>query len=97
MKLTLVIMEMIMGKEVDVKVDWEVDEVGEDVPIFRMNKNVFFWKQLKNLKSHWRECWQIQKLFKSNSNLKILHYESLPHKFLFFLLFGIRLLVVTFR
>ena len=45
MKLTLVIMEMIMGKEVDVKVDWEVDE---DVPIFRMNKNVFFWKQLKN-------------------------------------------------
>ena len=33
-----------MGKEVDVKVDWEVDEVGEDVPIFRMNKNVFFWK-----------------------------------------------------
>ena len=49
MKLTLVIMEMIMGKEVDVKVDWEVDEVGKDVPIFRMNKNVFFfWKQLKN-------------------------------------------------
>ena len=33
MKLTLVIMEMIMGKEVDVKVDWEVDE---DVPIFRI-------------------------------------------------------------
>ena len=28
-----------MGKEVDVKVDWEVDDVGEDVPIFRMNKN----------------------------------------------------------
>ena len=48
MKLTLVIMEMIMDKEVDVKVDWEVDEVGEDVLIFRMNKNVFFWKQLKN-------------------------------------------------
>ena len=42
MKLTLVIMEMIMGKEVGVKVDWEVDDVGEDVPIFRMNKNVFF-------------------------------------------------------
>ena len=32
MKLTLVIVEMIMGKEVDVKVDWEVDDVGEDVP-----------------------------------------------------------------
>ena len=32
MKLTWVIMEMIMGKEVDVKVDWEVDDVGEDVP-----------------------------------------------------------------
>ena len=32
-----------MGKEVDVKVDWEVDEVGEDVPIFRMNKNVFLF------------------------------------------------------
>ena len=47
MKLTLVIMEMIMDKEVDVKVDWEVDDVGEDVPIFRMNKN-FFFKQLKN-------------------------------------------------
>ena len=33
MKLTLVIMEMIMDKEVAVKVDWEVHEVVEDVPI----------------------------------------------------------------
>ena len=55
MKLTLVIMEMIMGKEVDVKVDWEVDEVGEDVPIFRMNKNVFFFGNSLKTKSHTRE------------------------------------------
>ena len=50
MKLTLV-MEMVVYKEVDVEVKWEVDEVAKDVSIFRMRLNVFLLEEHKN----WRE------------------------------------------
>ena len=73
MKLTLVIMEMIMGKEVNVKVDWEVDEVGEDVLIFRMKKNVF----LNSLKTKSRtgesadKCKSCSKVFSCSKSLEV--------------------------
>ena len=68
-KLTLV-MEMVVDKEVDVEVKWEVDEVAKDVSIFRMRLNVFYWNSIK-IGESFDSCRRCAEFFLCRKSLKV--------------------------